>query len=393
VKIVDPDDESPEPERRDALMHEENEEKTLRGSAERGSADPRQLLKEILSVAASRRETAARWERFRSLDLAEVLLEESERDQDASPARSRELAWTAQLVAEQAWPAADTARVHTMLARSRCLQGNALRLLGERVAAEVQFQVAVHYLTGPPTSAERACYCEKLASLREAQGRFDEAAALLWRAVAIHRAARRFEEQGPCLCRLAFLSSHEGQMEAAGRLFSQARGLLSFERSPGLAARCSLGYALCLAVLGETDQALFLRKESLTLADRTTDGRDLLDIEWLEGRLAAELGEQERAERHLGVVRRHLVQQGRLTEAALCSVDMAQVYVWTDREERIGELIEELQAAFPVSLDQVRMLVALQDFLHAVANEVDVEDAARKAVELIRRPGAILTKL
>ena len=369
-------------------MHEEIEAKTPRGSADAG-----ELLKEILSVAMSRRETAACWERFRSLDLAELLLRESERGQDASPARSRELAWTAQLVAEQAYPATATARVHSLLARSRCLQGNALLLAGRRCAAEEQFQAAVPFLTGPPTAAERAFFCEKLASLREAQGRLDEAAALLWRAVGIHRATRRLSPQGECLCRLAFLSFHEGHMDTASRLFSQARGLLSFERSPGLAARCGLGYAVCLAALGETEQALFLRKESRSLAGVITDGRDLLEIEWLEGRLAAELGEHEKAERHLGVARRHLVQQGRLTEAALCSVDMAQVYVWTDREERIGELIAELQAAFPVSVDQVRMLVALQDFRHAVANEVGVEDAARKAVELIRRPGAILGKL
>lgn len=369
-------------------MHEENEEKSPHGSA-----DPRQLLREILSVAVSRRETAACWERFRSLDLAELLLGESERDRDASPARSRELAWTAQLVAEQAYPAAETARVHSMLARSRCLQGRACRLLGERVSAEVQFQFAVHYLTGPPDSSERAFYCETLADLREAQGRLDEAAALLWRAEGMHGAARRLTARGECLYRLAVLCFHERQVEGASRLFSQARGLLSSEWSPGLAARCGLGYAVCLAALGEADQALFLRQESLALADRATDGRDLLEIEWLEGRLAAELGEQETAEKHLGVVRRHLVQQGRLTEAALCCVDMAQVYVWTAREERIGELVAELQAAFPVSLDQVRMLVALQDFRHAVTNEVDVEEAARKAVELIRKPGAILDKL
>jgi tetratricopeptide (TPR) repeat protein len=369
-------------------MDEEIEGRTLGGSAE-----PRRLLKENLAVAPERRETAARWERYRSLELAELLLEESERGQDASPDRSRELAWTAQLVAEQSYAREATARVHGLLARSRCLQGTALRLLGERFPAEAQFQIASHYLTGPATAMERAFYCERLASLREAQGRLDEAAALLWRVVGIHRAARRFEEQGAGLCRIAFLCFHEGQMDTASRLFSQARGLLSFERSPGLAARCSLGFAVCLAVLGETEQALFLRKESRALAGATTDGRDLLEIEWLEGRLAAELGEHERAERHLGVVRRHLVQQGRLTEAALCAVDMAQVYVWTDREERIGELIAELQAAFPVSMDQVRMLVALQDFRQAVANEVDVEEAARKAVELIRKPGAILTKL
>src|SRR5215207_9724658 len=120
-----------------------------------GSAEPGQLLREILSVAASRRETAAGWERFRSLELAELLLEESERNQDSDPAKSRELAWTARLVAEQPYPASAVARVHGLLARSHCLQGNALRLLGERAAAEAQFQVAAHYLTGPPLSAER----------------------------------------------------------------------------------------------------------------------------------------------------------------------------------------------------------------------------------------------
>ncbi|HWN43152.1 MAG TPA: hypothetical protein VNW71_13085 [Thermoanaerobaculia bacterium] len=205
-------------------MHEEQVDKEEEETATNGGAEPRQLLREILAVAASRRETAARWERFRSLELAELLLEESEREQDALPARSRELAWTAQLVAEQPYPAPAMARVHGLLVRSRCLQGNALRVLGERAAAEVQFQIAVHYLTGPPTAAERAWYCDKLASLREAQGRFDEAAALLSRAVSIHRAARRFEEQGACLCRMAFLCFHEGRMEAASRVFSQARG-------------------------------------------------------------------------------------------------------------------------------------------------------------------------
>jgi hypothetical protein len=204
---------------------------------------------------------------------------------------------------------------------------------------------------------------------------------------------RRFEEQGACLCRLAFLCFNDGQMETATGLFSQARGLLSFERSPGLAARCGLGFAVCLAVLGAKDQALFLRKESLALAEKTTDGRDLVEIEWLEGRLAAALGEHERAERHLGVVKRHLVQQGRLIDVALCSLDMARVFLLTDRQERVGELIGELQAAFPVSLEQVRMLMALQDFRRAVADEMDVEDASRKAAELIRRPGAILHKL
>src|SRR5215203_3343871 len=92
-----------------------------------GSAEPRQLLRELLLVALTRRGTAVRWERFRSLDLAELLLEESADVQDVSPARSQELAWTAQLVADQPYPASAVARVDRLLARSHCLQGDAFR--------------------------------------------------------------------------------------------------------------------------------------------------------------------------------------------------------------------------------------------------------------------------
>jgi tetratricopeptide (TPR) repeat protein len=372
----------------------ENEEEMMSDEETTGgSAEPGQLLRELMGVALARRGTAARWERFRSLELAELLLEESELMQDTSPAQSQELAWTAQLVADQPYPVTRLARVDRILARSHCLQGDACRRLGDRHGAEAQLQAAVHYLTGPPLSLERGFYCDTLASLRDEQGRLDEASALLWRAVAVYRAERRFEEQGACLGRVAFLSFHEGDLEAAGRLFSQARGLLSFERSPGLAARCSLGYAVCLAALGEEEQALFLRRESQALTQDVTDGRDLLEIEWLEGRLAAALGEDERAVRHLSPVRRRLVQLGRLRDAALCSLDLARVYVTIDQETRIGELIAELQAAFPVSLDQARMLMALDDFRRAVKDDRDVEAASREALDLIRRPAAVMRKL
>lgn len=374
-------------------MCENEEEMMLDEETTGGSVAPGQLLRELMAVALPRRGTAARWERFRDLDLAELLLEESELARELSPARSQELAWTAQLVADQPYPVSQLARVDRILARSHCLQGDAFRRLGDRHGAEARFQAAGHYLTGPPLSLERGLYCDLLAGLREEQGRLDEASALLWRAVAVYRAGRRFEEQGACLCRVAFLSFHEGDLEAAGRLFSQARGLLSFERSPALAARCSLGYAVCLAALGETEQALFLRRESQAMTEEVTDGCDLLEIEWLEGRLAVALGEEEQALRHLGPVRRRLVQLGRLRDAALCSLDLARVYVRLDQETRIGELIAELQAAFPVSLDQVRMLMALHDFRQAVEDEKDVDAASREALDLIRRPGAVMRKL
>jgi tetratricopeptide (TPR) repeat protein len=283
--------------------------------------------------------------------------------------------------------------VDRILARSYCLQGNALRLVGDRQGAEQCFQKASSSLTGPPGSIERAYYCQRLASLREEQGNFDEATALLWRAAGIFNEAGASEEQGDCLCRLAFLFFHEHDLARASRLFAQARGLLSFEGSPALAARCGLGLATCLAALGQREQARRLRKESRPLGDSVTDGRDLLEIDWLEGRLATRLGEPDEASARLSSVRRRLLQQKRLLDAALCSLDLARVFAETGQEERIGGLIDELHRGFPVSLDQVRMLIALHDFQRSAQAGADLEGAAREAIELIRRPAAILKKL
>jgi hypothetical protein len=123
------------------------------------------------------------------------------------------------------------------------------------------------------------------------------------------------------------------------------------------------------------------------------DGRDLLELDWLEGRLATRLGEPQEAIARLSSVRLKLLQQKRLLDAALCSLDLARVFVETSQEERIGGLIDELHRGFPVSLDQVRMLIALHDFQRSAQGGADLEGAALEARELIRRPAAILKKL
>jgi len=353
----------------------------------------RSRLNELLATEVSRRRETVREERFHNLALAELFLVESERFQRPCPARSLELAWLAQAIADQPYPGDTVACVDRILARSFCLQGNAQRLLGNRHEAELCFQRATPALTGPPGAVERGFYCQMLAYLREEQGHVDEASALLWRAAGIYREARATVEQGACLCRLALLHFYEDDLEQAGRLFAQARGLLSFACSPALAARCSLGLAICRAALGETDQARCLRQESRPLGDGALDAGDWLELDWLEGRLAVLLGEPEEAVARLSSVRRRLFEQRRLSDAALCSLDLARTFVQTGQEARAQRLIDELHAAFPASLDQMRMLVALHDFVQSARQGADLDGAAREAVELIRRPSAILKKL
>jgi tetratricopeptide (TPR) repeat protein len=353
----------------------------------------RQLMNELLAIEPHRRQEAVREERYRHLVLAELLTSEGERFEETCPAKAEELAELARMVADQPYPGSLFARVDRVLALSHCLQGNARRLSGDRPGAEQQFRRAAAVLTGPPDGIERAHYCQRLAWLREEQGRFEEATTLLWRAVGIFREARCTEFQVECLCRLGFLLLYGNDPEGASRHFAQARGLLSFESSPVLAARCSLGLALCLAAFGLGEQARSLRKESRLLCEAVVDSRDLLDLDWLEGRLAACFGEHQDAIAGLASVRRRLLAQRRLLDAALCSLDLARLFAATGQAARVRELIHEMHTAFPPSRDQARALFALRDFLDAVRAGKGTEVAAMDALDLIRRPAAFLDKV
>ena len=353
----------------------------------------RQLMNELLAVEPDRRREAVREERYRDLGLAEMLTRESEQFEQSCPAKAEELAELARMVAEQPYPGSLIARVDRVMALSHCLQGNARRLAGDRPGAEQQFRKAAAVLTGPPNSVERALYCQRLAWLREEQGSFEEATVLLWRAVGIFREARATELQVACLCRLGFFLLHDNEPEGASRHFAQARGLLSFEASPALAARCGFGLALCLVSFGLGEQARSLRKESRQLGEAVVDSRDLLDLDWLDGRLAACFGEHQEAIAGLGSVRRRLLNQHRLLDAALCSLDLARLFAATGQAARIQELIFELHATFLPSPDQARALFALRGFRAAVLGGEDAEPAGLEALDLIRRPAAFLERI
>lgn len=353
----------------------------------------RQLMNELLAVEPGRRHEAVRAERYRDLGLAEMLTCESEQFEQSCPTKAEELAELARMVAEQPYPESLIARVDRVMALSHCLQGNARRLSGDRPGAEQQFRKAASVLTGPPNSIGRALYCQRLAWLREEQGKFEEATVLLWRAVGIFREARATELQVSCLCRLGFFLLQENEPEGASRHFAQARGLLSFEASPALAARCGFGLALCLVSLGLEEQARSLRKESRQLGEAVVDSRDLLDLDWLEGRLAACFGEHQEAIASLGSARRRLLSQQRLLDAALCSLDLARLYAATGQAARIQELIFELHSTFLPSPDQARVLFALRGFRAAALAGHDAETAGLEALDLIRRPAAFLDKL
>ena len=350
----------------------------------------RQLMNELLGVPTHLRHDTLREERFRSLGLAELLVRESERFEEVSPAKAEDLAELARMIADQPYPAELLPLADRILIRSHSLQANVRRLSRDLHGAEVFFEKALSGLAGRAGAGERGFYCQRLAYLREEQGHREESAALLLYAVDLFREAGAAEGEGECLCHLGFLALGENEAGRASGFFVRARGLLS----PGcLAARCGLGLALCLVALGQAGAARELWEHSRLPGDVVPDPRTLLEHDWLEGRLAAVLDEHQEAVGRLNSVRRRLFLQRRLLDAALCSLDLARVFVVMERESRIQELIDDLNRSWPVSFDQVRVVLALKDYRQAARERRGLERAALDAKDLIRRPMAILKKL
>jgi hypothetical protein len=361
--------------------------------AAQAEVELRQLMNELLGVATCLRHETLGQERFRSLALAELVLRESERFEEICPAKAENLAELARKIADQPYPAELLPQADRVLVRSHSLQANARRLSRDLHGAEVFFAKAMTGLAGRAGAGERGFYCQRLAYLREEQGHHEEAAALLLYAVDLLREAGAAEAEGACLCRLGFLALEENDAGRASGFFARARGLVS----PGcLAARCGLGLALCFAALGQAGEARELWEHSRLpggIGGSVPDPRTLLEHDWLEGRLAAVLDEHQEAVGRLNSVRRRLFLQRRLLDAALCSLDLARVFVAMERESRIQELIDDLNRAWPISFEQARMVMALLDYRKAAREGRNLEKAALDAMDLIRRPMAVLKKL
>lgn len=198
--------------------------------------------------------------------------------------------------------------------------------------------------------------------------------------------------RAPALCHLGFLFLGQNDRARAQGLFFQAYGLLSVDRTPLLVARCGLGLAVCLAAAGESVPARDLLKAVRPMC-RAAGEAERARLGWLEGRALAHLGEHDPALVRLEAARKRLLSDRKLLDAALCSVDVARVFAETGRADRIQPLADELYERFPASLDALRMAFALHDFADAVQEEVaDLEEATLDAVDLIRRPLAILRK-
>jgi tetratricopeptide (TPR) repeat protein len=314
----------------------------------------RELFKELACHPPARQGLlVANSLRFRSRALGEVLLEHAHEAGFSDPVRASELArlavTLAGLLVDPIGGETGGEGIDGLLARAWAQLGNALRIRCDFAGAEQAFETASGLLeSGRVSALETARVLDLQASLKREQRRFDEAAALMDRVVALYRKLGQKALLGSALKQKSMVCGESGDLEGEIALLRRALELLSPDREPRpfLAARHNLISALCEA--GRPRDAFALLFHTRPLYLKQGDRMNLLRLRWLEGTVALGLQRHEQAAVAFHEVREAFLELGLDYDAALASLDLTEVYALQGRTADVRRLAEEMLEVFQV---------------------------------------------
>lgn len=317
---------------------------------------------------------------YKDLLVAEVLLQEAEKQASQERGeKSERIARVASWITDQAYPE-ELKRSEGLRLRARCLVGNARRLLVDWEGAEGCFQKALSFLVDAP-AFEQAFFYQMLAALREDQGRFEEALALLNRAVFLFGANEVGREASFCFARIGFIHLKKSDPGRAMKAFTAVRAQTASDVSLKiLYAQVDLGRAACLAAAGLKDQAAVMLERGRTYRRGIRRHDQKIFLEWLDCRIAVQVGELETAIPRLEAVCRWLLGNRPYSEIFLGSLDLILAYskkgwMWVHALSGVEDLarlaeVEEQSWALG-ALEKLREIMVLE--------QGDLESAIREA--------------
>ena len=340
-----------------------------------------QLRKE---TAAKRRLLVERAREYQTWALAERLCHASEDAASDRADRAMELAALACRAAElapvgEAW-------------RSR-LQGYALAYLANarRVAGN---------LPGADETFARAWQLWKAGAEADPGGLLAE-----WRLLdleaSLHRDRRRFrqaldsldqaramappEAAGRILVKKAATLDQMGEAELAIEAVHEAAPFVDGQREPRLLFGLRFILAANLCQLGRCAEAEPLLPEVRALAVALRKELDLVRVVWLNGKLAAGLGRPAEAVASFEQVRREFTAQEIAWDAALVTLDLAELYLKGGRNREVRDLADEMMWIFSSQEVHREALAALRLFFEAARNEAATAKLARKVSQYLYR--------
>jgi tetratricopeptide (TPR) repeat protein len=277
--------------------------------------------------------------------------------------------------------------IYDLRARALAHLGNARRVLGETRSAEDAFRKAWRYLdkSSSGNASIRAELSTMLASLRRAQRRFPEALVLVEAALALHRGANDVKGVGTALLTQAKLLADAGDLETAISTLEECANEINPGAEPRLFAYLRFNLVGCLVLADRFVEAQRLLPEVRALLQAVGQPLDLVRLRWAEGNVALGLGRRGPAEAAFREVQQEFLDRGMGYDAALVSLDLAQVYAQEDAVDELKRLAGELMPVFASRDVHREALVALLLFQKACEEEHMTVTLAREIAAHLRR--------
>jgi tetratricopeptide (TPR) repeat protein len=353
---------------------------------ERGEAGA--LLAELLRHPTERRLILVRnHHRFHTWGFLEKLLDCSRQEAFVNPQVSEELATLAIALSEQLDDATYRAEsINDLKGRAWAYLANALRIRSDLQGAREAFDRSnVCLRQGTKDPWELAVWLDLKASLLRAQRQFDEAMRLLHRAQIIFLAMGDRHNAGRTLVSMDNVLHHAGRHEEGIPLLYRALELIDPEQDPKLLLITRHNLVDDLAEASRCMEAQRLFTQTRPLYER-------LDLPWfrhrrawVEGKIVRGLGQPDSAERLFLEARNGLIQEKLSYDAALISLDLANLYLEQGRPAEMKRLAVEMVPIFS-SLQVHREAIAAFNLWHqAVQAETAEAGLAARVASALRR--------
>jgi tetratricopeptide (TPR) repeat protein len=345
-------------------------------------AAARERARELLALRPDERVDRVREEpaRFAGPTLAALLLDEARGHLPGRPRDAHAVAALAQAILQHASP---TPYVSELYARSLTHQANALRAQGELRLADQLFQAARFLLKtqggGDGLVSAELDHMEGV--LRRDQRRFQEAEALLERAVASYRAEERLADEAQGLISLGVAYRQSRELSRALEVVERAERLLSRLKDERLTLLVRHNRALYTWEAGEPEKAREIFTASRELYDRFPDPAIQLRRLWLEAHLTKAEGDFEAAESRYRAAQEGFLREGIGYDAALVALDLAMLFAEQGRTGELKRLAEEIVPVFEAQDVHREAAAALLLFQDAVRTE---QVTLRYLIELSR---------
>jgi len=225
--------------------------------------------------------------------------------------------------------------------------GNAYRLADALDLAETAMGQAVRcFEDGTRDAGLLSLISTRLSSLLCHRRRFPEAFELLDRLHAHYLSQGEHHLAGHALIKRGLYMAYSG--ESGGAILVTCEGLsrIDVDRDPTLTLSAVHNLLLCASQLGRFALARRLMETVRPLYERQQNGLNLLRLRWVEGQVAAGLGEPVEAEAAFQEVRSGFLAVGLVFPASMVSLDLALLWAEQGRTTEIRDLALELIASF-----------------------------------------------